>query len=109
MVSKTVFALFALAMMAGTAQATMQLDAFLVLANEPNVDNFKLLVFWQVYAWLVPLIAGPSYVFLNHMWSATAADIDFDGNTISITYGTALSLVGIGNFDTLFMTFMGLL
>ena len=109
MVSKTLFALVAVAMMAGTAQASMQLDAFLVLANEPNLDNFKLLVFWQIYAWLVPLIAGPSYVFLKHMWSADAASIDFDGNDITITYGTALTMVGIGNFETLFMTFMGLL
>ena len=72
MVSKTICAIVALSMMAGTAQATMQLDHFLVFYEAPSLDALKLLVFWQVFAFLAPLLAGPVNAFLTLLWASDA-------------------------------------
>ena len=42
MVSKTLAAVVAFAMIAGSAQASMQLEHFLTFANDPTASNFKL-------------------------------------------------------------------
>merc|ERR1719350_1223337 len=90
MVSKTLAAVVALAMIAGTAQASMQLEHFLTFANDPTASNFKLMVFYQLWAFLVPLAAGPINVFLYYLWNEMSQDIDLNGETLSVSYAQAL-------------------
>merc|ERR1719350_565114 len=109
MVSKTLAVVAALAMMAGSAQASMQLEHFITFANAPTADTFKLLVFYQLWAFLVPLIAGPLNVFLTYLWNNYSTSLEVDSVTITI-YGYSLfGFIGIGNYDQLFELFMGLI
>ena len=108
MVSKTLAAVVALAMIAGTAQASMQLEYFITFANDPTASNFKLMVFYQLWAFLVPLVAGPINVFLYYLWNEMSQDIDMDGETLSVSYAQALGFIGFGNYDQLMEIFLGL-
>ena len=108
MVSKTLSVVVAIAMMAGSAQASMQLEWFITFANDPTADNFKLLVFYQLWAFLIPILAGPINVFLSYLWYNMTQDLDVNGVTVSITYAQALGFIGFGNYDQLFELFLGL-
>ena len=114
MVSKTMAVAIALAMMAGSAQASMQVENFIIFANDPSADNFKLMVFYQLWAFLIPIFAGPIHVFLYHLWfnmtqTQSVADPDGANSTdLTFTYGQALGFIGFGNYDQLFELFMGL-
>ena len=108
MVSKTLAAVVALAMIAGTAQASMQLEHFLTFANDPTASNFKLMVFYQLWAFLVPLAAGPINVFLYYLWNEMSQDIDLNGETLSVSYAQALGFAGFGNYDQLMEIFLGI-
>ena len=68
MVSKKIMAVVALAMMAGSANASMQLEYFIKFADDPTSDNFKLLIFYQLWAFFLPLLAGPFNVFMTYFW-----------------------------------------
>ena len=109
MVSKTICAIVALSMMAVPAQATMQLEHFLEFKEAPSVDALKLMVFWQIYAFLAPLLAGPLNVMLTMLWNGTAPAMDVNGTDVALNYRTVLSIAGIGNYDTLWQLFLGIL
>ena len=108
MVSKTLAVVAALAMMAGSAQASMQLEHFITFANAPTADNFKLLVFYQLWAFLVPLLAGPLHVFLTYLWNNYTATLEVDTTTLTLYGYTVFGFIGIGNYDQFFELFMGL-
>ena len=108
MVSKTLAVVLAIAMMAGSAQASMQLEHFITFANDPTADNFKLMVFYQLWAFLIPLFAGPIHVFLTYLWNDMTQTTDVDGETLTVTYAQALGFIGFGNYDQLFELFLGL-
>ena len=113
MVSKTMAVAIALAMMAGSAQASMQVENFIIFANDPTADNFKLMVFYQLWAFLIPIFAGPIHVFLYHLWfnmtqTQDVSDTNGTTQTLTFTYGQALGFIGFGNYDQLFELFMGL-
>ena len=113
MVSKTMAVAIALAMMAGSAQASMQVENFIIFANDPSADNFKLMVFYQLWAFLIPIFAGPIHVFLYHLWfnmtqTQDVSDTNGTTQTLTFTYGQALGFIGFGNYDQLFALFMGL-
>ena len=106
--SKTLFAMLAMAMLASSAQATIQVDAFIVFAGEPSADNLKLLVFEQFWGFFSPLIAGPLYVMLYYMWNHGTATQTVDSTTVTITYAQALGFIGVGNLDGLVDLMLGL-
>ena len=109
MVSKTLAAVVALAMIAGSAQASMQLEHFLTFANDPTASNFKLMVFYQLWAFLIPIFAGPIHVFLTYLWNDMSQTFALDSSTnLTVTYAQALGFIGFGNYDQLFELFMGL-
>ena len=108
MVSKTLAAVVAFAMIAGSAQASMQLEHFLTFANDPTASNFKLMVFYQLWAFLIPIFAGPIHVFLTYLWNDMSQDLEIDSETLTITYAQALGFVGFGNYDQLFELFLGM-
>ena len=109
MVSKTLAAFVALAMIAGSAQASMQLEHFLTFANDPTASNFKLMVFYQLWAFLIPIFAGPIHVFLTYLWNDMSQTFALDSSTnLTVTYAQALGFIGFGNYDQLFELFMGL-
>ena len=96
-------------MIVGQASASIYLENFIILLDAPTLDSFKMLIFYQFWALLAPLVAGPSYVLFSHMWTATAIDLDVGGTPVSLTYGTVLGLVGFGNVEQLFDIFMGMM
>ena len=108
MVSKTLAAVVALAMIASTAQASMQLEHFLVFANDPTASNFKLMVFYQLWAFLIPLAAGPIHIFLTYLWNDMTQSFDLNGTALTVTYAQGLGFIGFGNYDQLFELFLGL-
>ena len=50
----------------------MQLDHFIIFAENPNIDNLVLMITFQFWAVLAPLAAGPIYVLCMFMWDAVA-------------------------------------
>ena len=102
-------AVLALAMMAGSAHASMQLEYFIKFADEPNRDNFTLMIFYQLWSFFLPLLAGPFNVFMTYFWYNYGADVDVNGTTVTITSGEALTFAGIGNYDAMFELMLGIL
>ena len=96
-------------MIVGQASASVYLENFLILLDAPTLDNFKMLLFWQFWSLVSPLIAGPVYVLFQHMWPATFQEITIDSAVVSLTYSTGLMFLGFGNVDLLFETMMGLM
>ena len=109
MVSKTLAAVVAFAMIAGSAQASMQLEHFLTFANDPTASNFKLMVFYQLWAFLIPIFAGPIHIFLTYLWNDMYQTFELDSTTnLTVSYAQALGFIGFGNYDQLFELFLGL-
>ena len=112
MVSKTFCLAVALAIMASSAQASMQVENFIIFADDPTADNFKLMVFYQLWAFLVPLAAGPIHVFLYYLYYHASESITVGSPTgditLTATVGMLLGFSGFGNYDQLFETFVGM-
>ena len=102
-------ALVAMALMMNSASASMQVEAFIEFVEAPSADTFKLLIFNQILAFILPLMAGPFYVFMTYFWYDYGASIDVDGTTVTITSGDGLSFVGIGNFEQMFEIMLGII
>lgn len=109
MVNKTLCVAAVLALMAGSAQASLQLEKFIDFANEPTADNFKLLVIFQLYSFLIPLLGGPIYVFIHYLWNNYSMSMDFGGTSLTLTGSLLFSFLGFGNEEMLFETFIGLI
>ena len=109
MVSKKIMAVVAFAMMAGSAQASMQLEYFIKFADEPNADNFKLMIFYQLWAFFLPLLAGPFNVFTTYLWYDYGTTVTVDTTAVTITTGEAMTFAGIGNYDAMFELLLGIL
>ena len=106
MVTKTVMAVVALAMLASTAQATYMMDKFEALLDEPSLDTLVDLMVWQTWAFLAPFVGGPLKVWLNFLWYG-GTTIDAGGETV--IWPVALGFLGIGNFPQLYTFFMGII
>ena len=92
-------ALVAMALMMNQASASMQVEAFIDFMEAPSGDTFKLLIFNQLLAFFLPLLAGPFYVFMTYLWYDYGTTTEANGVTVTITTGDALTFLGIGNFD----------
>ena len=97
MVSKAMIAMCVLALLASTASATPMLEYFETFLADPSKDTLITLVFWQVWGFFLPLLAGPFDVIFDYLWNSVMFELEFDGNTIQIPYGGLLGFVGVGN------------
>ena len=64
MVSKTLMAVVALAMLASTTQATYMMDEFIKVIDEPSIDTLVNLLIWQVWAFMAPFFGGIMRVWI---------------------------------------------
>ena len=107
MAAKLLCFLVVLAMMAQQAQASMMLEKFEDFLANMNYDNFIILICFQFWGFMSPMLKGVLDVILKYIWDNGKIKINIDStNTMEIGYAQALGFVGIGNFKQLSDTFM---
>ena len=85
--NKALIGVVAMAMIASQARASFMLENFIVFLDSPNVDNLLLLMFWQFWSLIVPLLAGPIYVLLYYIWyHGTAPSVTYNSVTYTLGY-----------------------
>ena len=93
-------ALLAIAMIAGTAKAGMQLEAFEDFLADRTLVNFEVLVFYQLWAFWSPFAKGALDVVLKYIWENGKLEIEYESNNkISLDYADAFGFIGVGNLN----------
>ena len=106
---KAIFALVLLACITQQASATLWKDEFLVFWDKMDLASFKLILYYEVYYFLLPLIAGPVFVLLEYLWTYGKFKQTYDGKDYIFTYAEALGAIGIGNLNQLTDLMFGLM
>ena len=85
----------------------MMLEKFEDFLANSNYDNFIILICFQFWGFMSPMLKGVLDVILKYIWDNGKITINIDSTkTMSIGYAQALGFVGIGNFNQLSTTFM---
>ena len=107
MAAKIMIVLIALAMLASQAQASMMLEKFEDFLANMTQTNFTIVVMYQFWGFMSPMLKGVLDVILKYIWENGAITIKIDDtNSLSVGYAQALGFVGIGNFQQLSDIFM---
>ena len=110
MVNKTFAIAAALALIAGSVKASAAMDNLIdTVNNNLSVDGLIMLVYNQIYNFIIVLAAGPVYSLLDFLYNnftfpLALADLGIDG----LPFNLILTFVGIGNFDQFVDIFYGI-
>ena len=102
MANKLLLGVLALAMIASTASASRFMDAFIVTADDPTVNNLIIQVFDQIWFFAMPIAAGPMYLMFNYVWENATQETDVNGTMYDFKLSELLAYAGVGNFDMFF-------
>ena len=97
--NKMLMAFAAIALLASTVEASIMLEKFENLLKDVTVDNAIILVGYQLWGFLGPLIAGPLDIVLYYLWTEAAFNLEVDGGTkIALKFYQLFGLAGIGEY-----------
>ena len=104
MVSKMLLGVIALAMIASTASASVMLEKFENFWADMTMDNAIIMVIYQVWGFIGPLIAGPLDVVLYYLWTEAkfTQEIDNGALTVTLNFYELFGFAGIGSYEMLF-------
>ena len=104
MVSKMLLGVLALAMIASTASASVMLEKFENFWADMTMDNAIIMVIYQVWGFIGPLIAGPLDVVLYYLWTEAkfTQEIDNGALTVTLNFYELFGFAGIGSYEMLF-------
>ena len=106
-----ILAFVAISMIVSTASASIYKDSVIdfIDGNTTYIDY----VFNLIWAFLAPIVAGPTRVFIKFLWDNYSVDydVDIDGQvtTVSIDFGSTLPSIGIGSYEMLYIVLMELM
>ena len=106
MVSKMLLGVIALCMIASTASASLMLEKFEDFWADMTYENAVVMIIYQVWGFIGPLIAGPLDVVLYYLWTEATFSQSIDNGAIVVTlnFYELLGFAGIGSYDMLFKT-----
>lgn len=110
MVNRTMAAIAAFALIASTAKASANMDNFITFVEgDFSVDALLMLMVDQIYNLIVPFIGAVLGVLLDYLWNnATYTLSAGDFGDITFDFSTVFGLIGVGNYEVLFESFMGI-
>ena len=110
MVNKTFALAAALALIAGSVKASAAMDNLIdTVNNNLSVDGLIMLVYNQIYNFIIVLAAGPVYSLLDFLYNNFTFPLALDDLGITgLPFNLILTFVGIGNFDQFVDVFYGI-
>ena len=110
MVNKTFAIAAALALIAGSVKASAAMDNLIdTVNNNLSVDGLIMLIYNQIYNFIIVFAAGPVYALLDFLYNNFTFPLALDDLGISgLPFNLILTFVGIGNFDQFVDIFYGI-
>ena len=101
--NKMLVAFAAIALLASTVEASIMLEKFENFLKDMTLDNAIIMISFQLWGFLGPLLAGPLDIILYYLWSEAGFTLVVDGGTnITLKFFELFGLSGIGEYQMLF-------